>query len=92
MFNRESFVRNCFVYSHKRIIFAVCSNENARIKIRKRREINDYNDIKKMEKIKSWKTQSVKHKVALVLIADGVSFSYTETDGRLVPETNGMSA
>lgn len=45
-----------------------------------------------MEKIKSWKTQSVKHKVALVLIADGVSFSYTETDGRLVPETNGMSA
>lgn len=72
--------------------FATCSNENARIKIRKRREINDYNDIKKMEKIKSWKTQSVKHKVALVLIADGVSFSYTETDGRLVPETNGMSA
>lgn len=71
---------------------ATCSNENARIKIRKRREINDYNDIKKMEKIKSWKTQSVKHKVALVLIADGVSFSYTETDGRLVPETNGMSA
>lgn len=45
-----------------------------------------------MEKIKSWKTQSVKHKVALVLIADGVSFSYTETAGRLVPETNGMSA
>ena len=69
--------------------FATCSNENTRIKIRKRREINDYNDIKKMEKIKSWKTQSVKHKVALVLIADGVSFSYTETDGRLVPETNG---
>ena len=72
--------------------FATCSNENARIKIRKRREINDYNDIKKMEKIKSWKTQSVKHKVAIVLMVDGVSFSYTEADGRLVPETNGMSA
>lgn len=71
---------------------ATCSNENARIKIRKRREINDYNDIKKMEKIKSWKTQSVKHKVAIVLMVDGVSFSYTEADGRLVPETNGMSA
>lgn len=72
--------------------FATCSNENARLKIRKSREIKDYNDIKKMEKIKSWKTQSVKHKVAIVLMVDGVSFSYTEADGRLVPETNGMSA
>lgn len=35
-----------------------------------------------MEKeIKRWKTHSLKHKVALVLIADGVSFSYTETAG-----------
>lgn len=31
--------------------------------------------------IKEWKTQSVKHKVAMVLIMDGVSFSYTEEDG-----------
>lgn len=30
---------------------------------------------------KRWKTQSVKHKVAMVLIMDGVSFSYTEKDG-----------
>lgn len=31
--------------------------------------------------IKEWKTQSVKHKVAMVLIMDGVSFSYSEEDG-----------
>lgn len=73
--------------------FATCSNENARIKIRKRREIYDFNEVNKMEKeIKRWKTHSVKHKVAIVLMVDGVSFSYTEADGRLVPETNGMSA
>lgn len=28
-----------------------------------------------------WQTQSVKHKVALVLIMDGVSFCYNEDDG-----------
>lgn len=33
------------------------------------------------EIIKEWKTQSVKHKVATVLITDGVSFSYNEEDG-----------
>lgn len=31
--------------------------------------------------IKEWKTQSVKHKVAMLLIMDGVSFSYNEEDG-----------
>ena len=31
--------------------------------------------------IKEWQTQSVKHKVAMVLILVGVSFSYTEEDG-----------
>lgn len=31
--------------------------------------------------LKEWQTQSVKHKVAMVLIMDGVSFSYTEEDG-----------
>ncbi len=30
--------------------------------------------------LKEWQTQSVKHKVAMVLIMDGVSFSYTEED------------
>ena len=33
------------------------------------------------EEIKEWKTQSVKHKVAALLIMDGVSFRYTEEDG-----------
>ena len=31
--------------------------------------------------LKERQTQSVKHKVATVLIIDGVSFSYTEEDG-----------
>lgn len=34
-----------------------------------------------MNEIKEWKTQSIKHKVAMVLIMDGVSFSYNEEDG-----------
>lgn len=33
------------------------------------------------DEIKVWKTQSVKHKVAALLIMDGVSFHYTEEDG-----------
>ena len=33
------------------------------------------------DEIKVWKTQSVKHKVAALLIMDGVSFRYTEEDG-----------
>lgn len=33
------------------------------------------------EIIKERKTQSVKHKVATLLIMDGVSFSYNEEDG-----------
>lgn len=31
--------------------------------------------------IKEWKTQSVKHKIATVLIMDGVPFHYNEEDG-----------
>ncbi len=31
--------------------------------------------------LKEWQTQSVKHKVAMVLIMDGVSLSYTAEDG-----------
>lgn len=34
-----------------------------------------------MDEIKEWQTQSVKHKVATLLICDGVSFSYNEDDG-----------
>ena len=30
------------------------------------------------EEIKEWQTQSVKHKVAYVLMMDGISFRYTE--------------
>ena len=33
------------------------------------------------ETLKEWRTQSVKHKLAAVLIMDGVSFSYTEEEG-----------
>lgn len=34
-----------------------------------------------MDEIKEWRTQSVKHKIATVLIMDGVAFSYNEEDG-----------
>jgi hypothetical protein len=34
-----------------------------------------------MDEIKEWQTQSVKHKVATLLICDGVPFSYNEEDG-----------
>ncbi len=33
------------------------------------------------DEIKEWKTQSVKHKVAFVLMSDGVSFHCNEEDG-----------
>nr|DAS75526.1 MAG TPA: hypothetical protein [Caudoviricetes sp.]DAV95578.1 MAG TPA: hypothetical protein [Caudoviricetes sp.] len=33
------------------------------------------------DEIKEWKTQSVKHKIAMLLIMDGISFSYNENDG-----------
>lgn len=33
------------------------------------------------DEIREWQTQSSKHKVATVLILDGISFSYTEEDG-----------
>lgn len=36
---------------------------------------------KKFIELKEWKTQSVKHKVAMLLIMDGISFSYTEENG-----------
>lgn len=64
-------------------IFAACSNMNERPKIRKKVENNEFLQLKNMNdaEIKEWQTQSVKHKVAMVLIMDGVSFSYTEEDG-----------
>lgn len=33
------------------------------------------------DEIKEWKTQSVKHKVAMLLIMGGVSFKYNEEEG-----------
>lgn len=49
----------------------------------KKAENNEFLQIKNMNdnELKEWQTQSVKHKVAMVLIMDGVSFSYTEEDG-----------
>lgn len=46
-------------------------------------ENNEFLQLKNMNdnELKEWQTQSVKHKVAMVLIMDGVSFSYTEEDG-----------
>lgn len=38
--------------------------------------------IKEMEEeIREWQTQSVKHKVAMLLIIDGISFRYEEETG-----------
>lgn len=31
--------------------------------------------------IKAWKTQSIKHKIAQVLIQDGMQFRFSPTDG-----------
>ena len=33
------------------------------------------------DEIKEWKTQDVKHKVAMLLIMDGISFRYNEDEG-----------
>ncbi len=37
------------------------------------------------EEIKEWQTQSVKHKVAYVLMMDGISFRYTKRPGLCFP-------
>lgn len=34
-----------------------------------------------MDEIREWQTQSMKHRVAALLIGDGVSFSYDEEEG-----------
>lgn len=52
-----------------------------RPKIQKRREFTKFTDMSEIDEIKEWQTQSVKHKVAAVLILDGVSFSYNEENG-----------
>lgn len=55
----------------------------------KKVEINEFSKLKNMnEEIKEWKTRSGERKVAMLLIMDGVSFSYTEEEGIVftVPE------
>ena len=54
---------------------------NERPKILKNREFTKFMIMSETDEIKEWQTQSVKHKVATVLILDGVSFSYDEENG-----------
>lgn len=61
--------------------FASCSVMNERPKIQKNREFSKFTDMSETDEIKEWQTQSVKHKVAVVLILDGVPFSYNEENG-----------
>lgn len=52
-----------------------------RSKIRKNRVFNKFKIMSKDKDIKEWRTQSVKHKVATVLIMDGTPFRYDEENG-----------
>ena len=54
---------------------------NERPKIRKNREFTKFKIMSETDEIKEWQTQSVKHKVATVLILDGVPFSFNEENG-----------
>jgi len=64
-----------------RIIFAACSSWNEWPKIQKNGRFNKYKIMSNNDEIKEWRTQSVKHKVAYVLMMDGVSFRYDEENG-----------
>lgn len=64
-----------------RINFAAYSVMNERPKVLKNREFTKFKIMSETDEIKEWQTQSVKHKVATVLILDGVSFSYDEENG-----------
>ena len=79
----DKIIPKSFVGIYILFIFAACLRINARPKIVKKAENNEFLQLKNMNdtEIKEWQTQSVKHKVAMVLIMDGVSFSYTEEDG-----------
>lgn len=61
--------------------FAAYSVMNERPKILKNREFTKFKIMSETDEIKEWQTQSLKHKVATVLILDGVSFSYDEENG-----------
>lgn len=62
-------------------IFASYSVMNERPNIIKRHDFNKFKIMSETDEIKEWRTQSVKHKVAAVLILDGVPFSYDEENG-----------
>ena len=47
------------------------------VKLKMTKDMND--------EIQEWQTQSVKHKVAYVLMMDGISFRYTEETGLCFP-------
>lgn len=76
-----NYLRKSFVVSKIFYIFATCSRWNRRPKIRKSRDINKRKIMSDSDEIKKWRTQSVKHKVAYVLMMDGVSFRYDEENG-----------
>lgn len=42
---------------------------------------------KTQEETRQWATQSVKHKVAMLLIMDGTSFRFSEAEGIVFAET-----
>lgn len=50
-------------------------------KILKRHDCNKFKIMSDIDEIKEWKTQSAKHKVAFVLMMDGVSFYYDKENG-----------
>lgn len=79
----DKIIPKSFVSIYILFIFAACLRINARPKIVKKAENNEFLQLKNMNdtEIKEWQTQSVKHKVAMVLMLDGVSFSYTEEEG-----------
>ncbi len=54
---------------------------NERPKIQKFREFSKCKIMSYNDEIKEWQTHSVKHKVAFVLMTDGVSFRYDEENG-----------
>lgn len=63
------------------LTFAAYSVMNERPKILKNREFTKFKIMSETDEIKEWRTQSVKHIVASVLILDGVSFSFNEENG-----------
>lgn len=63
------------------LTFAAYSVMNERSNIRKNRELIKFSIMSETDETKKWQTQSVKHKVATVLILDGVPFSYNEESG-----------